>query len=94
MLDGLDDAWDAVVASEPSTPRRIADLDRALEAVADFTDLKSPYVLGHSRRVAELAASAAGEDAELVRRAGLVHDIGRLGVPNTIWDKRGRADAG
>ena len=89
VLDGLDDAWDAVVASEPATPRRIADLDRALEAVADFTDLKSPYVLGHSRRVAELAAAAVGEDAQLVRRAGLVHDIGRLGVPNTIWDKRG-----
>jgi HD-GYP domain-containing protein (c-di-GMP phosphodiesterase class II) len=89
LLADLDGAWDAVVAAEPGRPRRIAEVDAALEAVADFIDLKSPYALGHSRRVAELAAAAAPEDAALVRRAGLVHDIGRLGVPNTIWDKPG-----
>src|SRR5204863_9934029 len=51
--------------------------------------------IGHSRGVAELASAAAeayglGEaDAKLVRRAGLVHDLGRLGVSNRIWDKPG-----
>src|SRR6185503_4747635 len=69
--------------------------DAALEAVARFVDLKSPYTLGHSLAVAELAAAAAAElglpesEVRLLRRAGLVHDFGRLGVSNAIWDKRG-----
>jgi HD-GYP domain-containing protein (c-di-GMP phosphodiesterase class II) len=94
--------WDAVIAAEPALHRTIAgpQVEPALEAVADFTDLKSPFLLGHSRRVAGLAAGAAehlglpDEDARLVRRAGLLHDIGRLGVPNTIWDKPGALTPG
>ena len=71
------------------------ELDAALAAIADFADLKSPYTTGHSRGVAERAASAAlraglGEPAAAeLRRAGLMHDVGRLGVSNTIWDKPG-----
>ena len=67
----------------------------ALEAVADFVDVKSPFTIGHSRGVAALAERAAGhygldaDDTTLLRRAALVHDLGRLGVPNTIWDKPG-----
>jgi DNA-binding CsgD family transcriptional regulator len=70
---------------EPARPRE--------HPPADFSDVKSPYTIGHSRGVADLAGEAArvlglGEvTATLVRRAGLVHDLGRLGVPNTIWDK-------
>ena len=104
LFDGLDSNgnWDAVIDAEPSLHLRLAEpeLERALEAVADFADLKSPYALGHSRRVADLAASAAeraghpADDVRLLRRAGLVHDIGRLGVPNTIWDKQGPLTAG
>ena len=51
--------------------------------------------MGHSRGVAELAAEAGHHfglpASELVtlRRAARVHDLGRLGVPNTIWDKPG-----
>jgi HD-GYP domain-containing protein (c-di-GMP phosphodiesterase class II) len=69
--------------------------DAALLAIANFVDLKSPYSLGHSRAVADLAAAAAAglglseEEVRTVRRAGLVHDFGRLGVSNAIWDKRG-----
>ena len=57
-------------------------------------------MLGHSRAVADLAAAAAGElglpdeDVRTLRRAGLVHDFGRLGVSNAIWDKRGPLGAG
>jgi HD-GYP domain-containing protein (c-di-GMP phosphodiesterase class II) len=66
-----------------------------LEAIADFADLKSPYTLGHSRGVAELAEGAArdyglpADECKRLRRAGLVHDLGRLGVSNAIWDKPG-----
>lgn len=69
------------------------ELDNACAAVGDWVDLKSPYFTGHSRAVAGLAADAArlsglgDTDVTLVRRAGQLHDIGRIGVPNTIWDK-------
>ena len=91
--------WDAVMGKAPTVGRELSDddLDRVLAAIADFVDLKSPYTLGHSRGVAELAAGAAAElgmDTRTVRRAGLVHDLGRMGIPNTIWDKRGPLTAG
>jgi len=66
-----------------------------LQAIAEFVDLKSPYMLGHSVAVAELAAAAGRlldlDDGErrVLRRAGLVHEFGRLGVSNAIWDKPG-----
>jgi HD-GYP domain-containing protein (c-di-GMP phosphodiesterase class II) len=98
LLDDIDavDTWSAVVDAEPALDVVLTseELDAALLAVANFVDLKSPYTLGHSGAVAELAAGAAstaGLDAEEVsglRRAGLVHDFGRLGVSNSIWDKR------
>ena len=89
--------WRALVAAEPSLQQRLAEdeLDAALEAIADFTDLRSAPRAGHSRAVAELAARAARErrlpdtDVLAVRRAGLVHDIGLHGVPATILDKPG-----
>lgn len=91
--------WDAVMGKAPTASRELGDdeLDLALMAIADFVDLKSPYTLGHSRSVADLAAAAAGElggDIETIRRAGLVHDFGRMGVANTIWDKRAPLTAG
>jgi HD-GYP domain-containing protein (c-di-GMP phosphodiesterase class II) len=63
--------------------------------VADYADLKSPFTRGHSPAVAELAAEAgrlAGVDEETRRdmaRAALVHDLGRVGVDNGVWDKEG-----
>ncbi len=88
--------WERVIADEPGLRRPLteAELDTALEAFADFTDLKSPYMLGHSRGVAELCAAAGlaiglpDTERKAMRRAALVHDIGRLGVSNAIWDKR------
>jgi len=55
--------------------------------LADFADLKSPWTSGHSRAVAALAREACGPAAEA---AALVHDLGRIAVPNSIWDKPGR----
>jgi HD-GYP domain-containing protein (c-di-GMP phosphodiesterase class II) len=74
-------------------------LDDVLLVTADYADLKSPFFSGHSRGVAQLCATAgrrlglAGTEATLLRRAALVHDIGRMGVPNTIWDKPGPLSA-
>ena len=99
LLDGLDRAsdWDALLGTEPQLSRRVggAGLDLVLEAMADLVDMKSPYLAGHSRGVANLASAAArvagypGDDVAAVRRAGLIHDLGRLGVSNAIWDKQG-----
>jgi HD-GYP domain-containing protein (c-di-GMP phosphodiesterase class II) len=87
--------WDAVIEAEPALAVVLTgdDIDGALRAVANFVDLKSPYTLGHAMAVSELAA-AAGDDDETLRRAGLVHDLGRLGVSNAIWDKPGPLGAG
>jgi HD-GYP domain-containing protein (c-di-GMP phosphodiesterase class II) len=91
------DPWDAVLALEPA-PHRMLDgeaLDNALGVAADFIDLKSPFMNGHSRRCAALAADAAkalgcgAEDVTAVRRAALLHDFGTTGVSNSIWDKPG-----
>jgi HD-GYP domain-containing protein (c-di-GMP phosphodiesterase class II) len=99
IFDGLDTlpTWDAVIQSEPALRKPLTpeEFDNALEAIADFADVKSPYTAGHSRGVADLAGAAAttvglnAGDATNVRRAGLLHDLGRLGVPNSIWDKQG-----
>jgi len=90
-------SWDAVIASEPALENRIAedDLDAALAAVGEFAELKSAWTMGHARAVAELSERGARDlglpeaDLTLVRRAGLMQDLGRLGVPNQIWDKPG-----
>jgi HD-GYP domain-containing protein (c-di-GMP phosphodiesterase class II) len=87
--------WDAVVEAEPGLPLTIDDdqLENVLAAFAHFTDLKSPFLHGHSTGVAKLAASAASvnqgsqADSKLLRRAGLVHDLGRVAVPSGIWNK-------
>ncbi|MGZ4279240.1 MAG: HD domain-containing phosphohydrolase, partial [Solirubrobacteraceae bacterium] len=104
ILSGLDavGTWDAVIDAEPALAVVLSAerFDAALTAIADFVDLKSPYTLGHARAVAELAAGAGaqlglGEEAvRTLRRAGLVHDLGRLGVSNAIWDKPGPLGAG
>ncbi|MBV6507397.1 MAG: hypothetical protein JJLCMIEE_00442 [Acidimicrobiales bacterium] len=99
VLDGVDaeSSWDGVVGHR-SPGRDVltqAELDKALELLADFADLKAPSFTGHSRAVASLAVAAGRQiglpdaDLDTLRRSALLHDIGRLGVPNTIWDKPG-----
>jgi len=104
VLGGLDTvrAWDAVIASEPALAIELSakQLDAALTAIANFVDLKSPHTLGHSVAVADLAEEAGArlglppDDVRMLRRAGLVHGFGRLGVSNSIWDKPGPLSAG
>jgi HD-GYP domain-containing protein (c-di-GMP phosphodiesterase class II)/DNA-binding CsgD family transcriptional regulator len=95
-IDGLD-PWDAVLDAEPAPVAEVDDerLDGVLAAFADFADLKSPWFLGHSRAVAELAAAAASvcglatADVTSARRAGQVHDLGIVGVPAAVWNRPG-----
>jgi HD-GYP domain-containing protein (c-di-GMP phosphodiesterase class II) len=88
--------WDDVMAAEPLAVVVSGErFDAALLAVANFVDLKSPYFLGHTRAVSEVAAAAGARldlsepELRTLRRAGLVHDLGRLGVSNAVLDKRG-----
>jgi HD-GYP domain-containing protein (c-di-GMP phosphodiesterase class II) len=82
--------WDAVLQREPEPHPWVPEsrLESVLENFADFVDMKSPYMAGHSRGVATLAERAS-VDGKNLRRAGLVHDLGRMSVPNGIWDKPG-----
>ena len=99
VLGGLDEiaTWEVVIAAEPALAPVLGseELDAALLAIANFVDLKSPYMLGHASAVADLVGAAARElglsdgDTRTVYRAGIVHDLGRLGISNSIWDKRG-----
>ena len=99
ILDGLGgiSAWEEVIGLDPRLGAALTDdqLDRALVALADFSDLKSPLRLGHSRGVADLAAKAgaalglSASEVILLRRAALVHDIGMIGVPSGVWDEPG-----
>jgi HD-GYP domain-containing protein (c-di-GMP phosphodiesterase class II) len=87
-----------VAALEPPDRVLIADeerLDRVAEAFASVVDAKSPYTARHSAGVAEISVSLATllgfqPDARAnLRRAGLLHDIGKLGVSSRILDKPG-----
>ncbi len=96
ILHGLGtfNAWDQVIDLDPRLGERLtpAQLDSALEALGDFADLKSPFRLGHSRGVADLAGDAAalvGMDEDEIanlRRAASIHDVGMVGVPSGVWD--------
>ena len=104
ILGGLEavPAWRTVIASEPVLAVELSEgqLDSALAAIANFVDLKSPFTLGHSVAVAALAEEAGRklgwplEHVLTLRRAGLVHGFGRLGVSNSIWDRPGPLSAG
>jgi HD-GYP domain-containing protein (c-di-GMP phosphodiesterase class II)/DNA-binding CsgD family transcriptional regulator len=97
VLPAPDDEYDAhqLFSQEPALGGRLDDddLDAALVALADFTDLRCASRAGHSRGVAGLSADAARKlrlppgDERMVYRAGLVHDVGLHGVPTAILDK-------
>ena len=95
-------AWPEILDGEP-TPQRLLDggaIDEALGAMGDFADLVSPFLLGHSAGVARLAdlaghLSGLGEsETRALRRAALVHDLGRVTVPARVWEVRGRLSPG
>jgi putative nucleotidyltransferase with HDIG domain len=87
---------------EPEQRRMTADentVDNICAAFAEIIDAKSPFTYRHSHGVAEAAVEIAGcfgmsaRDQKLLRRAALLHDIGKLSVPNTILEKPGKLTA-
>ena len=101
-LAGID-VWEAIIDAEPRPWRRTPEsgLDEVARTFAYFVDLKSPYLFGHSTGVATLADEAARllqlDDTEraTLRRAALLHDLGRVAVPTAVWERPGplrRAD--
>ena len=81
------DPWDASLGvAPPGRPLSDEEIHESLLVLADFSDLKSPWLGGHSRAVASLAGEACGPVAEA---AALVHDLGRVAVANVVWDKPG-----
>ncbi|HZD17905.1 MAG TPA: HD domain-containing phosphohydrolase [Actinomycetota bacterium] len=97
VLERLDEAdpWAAVLEAEPQPVRLIGPdrVDTVAEVFADMVDLKTPFTLGHSTGVAELASIAAERlgltEPGMVRRAGLLHDLGRTAVSTGVWEKPG-----
>jgi HD-GYP domain-containing protein (c-di-GMP phosphodiesterase class II) len=94
VLD-LPDSWQAVLVAEPRPWRIVGGggLDDICSVFADFVDLKTPFLLGHSARVARLAEGAAHalqmseDDCVMLRRTGFLHDLGRVGISTGIWER-------
>lgn len=90
-----------VLAAEPGEEAIRADEDYLDDIAAGFAqviDAKSPFTSGHSERVAlftDMIAEELGCDPNhrrLLKRAALLHDIGKLGVSNSILDKPGKLE--
>ena len=69
-----------------------------LSALTNAIDAKDSYTRGHSDRVTELSVRLAKEakvensDLEKIRLGGMLHDIGKIGIPENILNKPGRLD--
>jgi HD-GYP domain-containing protein (c-di-GMP phosphodiesterase class II) len=97
-----DDVWLDALAVEPSPHQLVPErrLDEVIAGFADFVDLKSTYLHGHSAGVSVLAEAAgrvcnlAEPEVVSLRRAGLLHDLGRAAVPTSVWEKPGPLTTG
>ena len=97
LLDHMADAdvWAEVIDAEPRPAKLLppSQVDEVAHVFADMVDLKSPFTAGHSTGVAELAANAAttlgfpDDRVTVVRRAALLHDLGRVAITSAVWEK-------
>ena len=94
-----DSLLDSVWAMEPPNPYSYTTesrLDNIAAAFAEFIDMKSPFTATHSSGVALVAERLAKkiglpeQEVTMVRRAGLLHDFGKISVSNTILNKKGK----
>lgn len=95
------DLQQKILALEPAKVRRYVDeddLDDIAQAFGQVVDAKSPFTAGHSERVTMYTDLIAGrmdysaERRRWLKRASLLHDIGKLGVSNSILDKPDKLD--
>ena len=92
----LEDLRSAVIALDPGSDTALAarDIDLICSGFADVVDAKSPFTYRHAVATTEAAVlmseamGLSSDRVDVVRRAALLHDIGMLGVPNTILDAR------
>ena len=99
MLAEIDETrmWELGLDSEPTPLIWLSGdrIDAAFGTIGAMVGLKSPWLREHSTGVAELAEAAAWRmdldegSVAFLRRAALAHDLGRVGVTNTIWEKPG-----
>lgn len=95
LLRDLDALAPGTAVDVPGGDEALDDVrfDAICEAMADFVDIKSPWTLSHSSGVARLAQGAAHRlglahaETTLLRRAALLHDIGKVGVSAGVWCK-------
>ncbi len=100
--DSLDETRQAVLDLDGGRRDRLdaCRIDQICEAFADVVDAKSHFTFRHSNGVAEAAFGIAqglglsADRVQLVRRAALLHDIGKLSVPNVILEKKGGLTCG
>ena len=102
MLDsGSAQAIEHALTLEPEERRMVADeamVERICDAFAEIIDAKSPFTYRHSNGVADAATAISRqlelseEDVTFMRRASLVHDIGKLSVSNSILEKPAALD--
>jgi putative nucleotidyltransferase with HDIG domain len=94
--DSEEDTRRAVLDVDAGTQHKLqpGQIDQICEAFADVVDAKSHFTFRHSIGVADAAFGIAetmglpADRVQLVRRAALLHDIGKLSISNTILDKR------
>lgn len=99
--DSIEDTRGAVLDLDAGHDRQLPPerLDLICEAFSEVVDAKSPFTYCHSMGVAgaahviALQLGLSTERVAFIRRAALLHDLGKLGVSNTILDKPGRLDA-
>jgi HD-GYP domain-containing protein (c-di-GMP phosphodiesterase class II) len=103
-VDELDDErlWEIALECEPFPQVTLTGdrIDAGFGAIAALIGLKSPWLREHCVSVADLAEAAAwrlglpANDVAFLRRAALAHDLGRISVPNAIWEKPGPLGVG
>jgi putative nucleotidyltransferase with HDIG domain len=70
----------------------------SIRALAGAIEAKDPYTRGHSDRVTHFSVLSAIEigmspaDVEIIKQAAILHDIGKIGVPGDVLNKKGRLD--
>ena len=103
ILAGLDagSSWEALLDEEPGERPVLHDdqFEESLRSMGEFADIKTPFTLGRSAAVSALADAAARargfsvQDVTLARRAALVCDVGRAGIPVPTLERAGRLNA-